>query len=343
MAYIVRSSEKTAASASEMETKALLHLLCEDVDKGAIDSFAIDFFNDVTGMDSYAFHLYDIQSKGEDSGAGELGDELVTLFKNYVSDFKDRFDVQILFVRKVTKPVLGGKDLSQFRYSDMTARSQVELRKRLVSICKKKSYIDDAAISDENIDAFLNQVLFVVAKKDKEDYIRPLIKAINTLGTTDRELRGIFNEIRRRQIGIKTSSKVEGLEVADPSDVYMTSRILSRKSIDLLVISRVLNRNPLEAGVPGPFRSIYDSLDEDEADDRIEVCQNQLALQLCSVNEFAAFWALLGEIVTLIHTMPDADIRDIYRGIAKETLIACHQLNPMSCQYLIAIVKEGLK
>ena len=68
MGYTIRSSEKTSSSASEMETKALLHLLCEDRANGNIIGFAIDFFNDVTGMDRNALRLYDIQSKGTDSG-----------------------------------------------------------------------------------------------------------------------------------------------------------------------------------------------------------------------------------------------------------------------------------
>ena len=60
-----------------METKALLHLLCEDGGNGNIVGFAIDFFNDVTGMDRNALRLYDIQSKGTDSGPSALGQELV--------------------------------------------------------------------------------------------------------------------------------------------------------------------------------------------------------------------------------------------------------------------------
>ena len=78
MGYTIRSSEKTSSSASEMETKALLHLLCEDGADGNIIGFAIDFFNDVTGMDRNALRLYDIQSKGTDSGPSALGQSLGT-------------------------------------------------------------------------------------------------------------------------------------------------------------------------------------------------------------------------------------------------------------------------
>ncbi len=343
MAYRVQSSEKTASSAAEMETKALLHLLCEDGDKGEIRGFAIDFFNDVTGMDSNAFRLYDVQSKGEDSGSGALGEELVTLFKNYVSEFKDYFVEQILFVRKVTKPVLGNQVLSEFRYENLTDASKAELRRRLIEACKQKTYIDDASITDDNVDGFLANVIFVVSKKDKEDYIRPLIKTSNAFGTTPRDLRAIFNEIKKLQTGVKSSSKVEGCEVQYPSDVFTTGHVMMRKDIELLIIQRIINRNPLEAGIPVPFKSIYDALDEDIANDRLEACQDELALQMFAVNESAAFWALLGEIVTLIHNQPDADVGTIYHAIPEKILDACHQLTPLSHQYFIAIVKEGLK
>lgn len=167
MGYIIRSSEKTSSSASEMETKALLHLLCEDGGNGNIIGFAIDFFNDVTGMDRNALRLYDIQSKGTDSGPSALGQELVTLYKNYISEFKRFFVAQILFVRSVTRPVLGDQLLTEFRYRDMTEAAQIKLRSSFVQMCRDKTYIDNDFLDDEAIDAFLDQVLFVVAKPDK--------------------------------------------------------------------------------------------------------------------------------------------------------------------------------
>lgn len=81
MTYKITASERTSASASEMETKAMLYLFCDD-DEDKIHGFAIDFFNDVTGVDRNALHLYDIQSKGNDAGPADLGEEMVTLYNN---------------------------------------------------------------------------------------------------------------------------------------------------------------------------------------------------------------------------------------------------------------------
>lgn len=341
MTYKVTSSERTAASASEMETKAMLHLLCEDDDCN-IRGFAIDFFNDVTGMDNNAFRLYDIQSKGEDSGPAALGEELVTLFKNYVSEFKDYFVKQVLFVRRVTSSVLNDPELIDFSYADMKDESKVKLRAALIDACKSKTYIADEDITDKNIDAFLEDVRIVIAKAEKADYVKPLIRTSKPLGTTDRDLRAIFSEIRKKQLGIKSSSKVEGVEVSYPYEAYNYGRVINTSDIELLVLSRVINKNPIEAGVPTPFVSIYENYEEDIADDMLNNCQLALARQMFTKREAAAFWNLLGDVVTTIRNMPNAGVDEIYRNLSHETLMACGELDALAHQYFIAIVKEGL-
>ena len=172
MTYKITASERTSASASEMETKAMLYLFCDD-DEDKIHGFAIDFFNDVTGVDRNALHLYDIQSKGNDAGPADLGREMVTLFKNYVSEFKDYFVERILFVRRIRRSVINNKDLTKFQYADMDESAQQKLRKSLINSCKEKTYVPNNAVTDTNIDSFLNKVDIVVSKKNGSDYIRP--------------------------------------------------------------------------------------------------------------------------------------------------------------------------
>lgn len=341
MTYKVTSSERTAASASEMETKAMLHLLCEDDDCN-IRGFAIDFFNDVTGMDNNAFRLYDVQSKGEDAGPAALGEELVTLFKNYVSEFKDYFVRQILFVRRVTSSVLNDPELVDFSYADMKDEAKIKLRTALIETCNSKTYIADEDITDENVDAFLENVRMVIAKAEKADYIKPLIRTTKPLGTTDHDLRAIFGEIRKKQLGVKSSSKVEGVEINYPHEAYNYGRVISTSDIELLALSRVINKNPLEAGVPAPFVSIYENFEEDIADNMLNNCQLALAKQMFTKREASAFWNLLGDVVSMIQNMPNAGVDEIYRNLSHETLVACGELDALAHQYFIAIVKEGL-
>lgn len=346
MKYKISSSERAAASSAETETKAMLHLICYDDNQDGITSFAIDFFNDVTGMDRLAAHLYDVQSKGSGTGIGPkgLGEDLVTLYKNYVSEFKDYFVKYILFVQKVTSTVKDDPELSEFKFADMKEAAQKDVRASLIKACKGKTYIDDSNVTDASIDKFLSSVAFVVSKPDREDYIRPLIKNNVTLSASDEDLRAIFNEIRKEQTGIKTNSKVEGVELTHPDQVFHYNRVIRRSNIVLLAISRIINTNPLEQGVPKPFASIYSGIAEDERDEIIEKCQADLAKQMCNVNELTPFWSLLAAIVTAIRQNPSADVETIYRLVDPSVLEECSGFeDALSYQYFIAIVKGGLK
>lgn len=346
MTYKVSSSERAAASAAETETKAMLHLICYDDSQDNITNFAIDFFNDVTGMDKLAAHLYDVQSKGPSAGIGPkgLGEDLVTLYKNYVSEFKDYFVKYILFVQKVTSTVKDDPELSEFKFADMTDEAQKDVRSSLIEACEAKAYIDDSRVTDASIDAFLNSVTFVVSKPDREDYIRPLIKANVALSASDEDLRAIFNEIRKKQTGIKTNSKVEGIELQHPDQVFHYNRVMRRSDIVLLAISRIINTNPLEKGVPKPFASIYGGIAEDERDEILEKCQADLAKQMCNVNELTPFWSLLAAIVSAIRQNPSVGVETIYRSIDSNVLKECSGFeDALSYQYFIAIVKGGLK
>ena len=100
MPYTVRSSEKLRKIASDYETKAMLYLMNFREDSSQIHYFVVDFFNDVTGMDRMAGKLWDVQSKASKSATAKaIGRELVTLFKNYVSEFE--FTEYVLFLGAV--------------------------------------------------------------------------------------------------------------------------------------------------------------------------------------------------------------------------------------------------
>ncbi|MDF7664829.1 hypothetical protein [Bifidobacterium sp. ESL0745] len=98
VSYTFASSERTTASGNDGETKAMLHLLDFDEQNDEISAFAIDCFNDVTGMDHNSFRLYDVQSKAsKNNSPKKIGESLVTLFHNFTSEFSDYFVEEILF------------------------------------------------------------------------------------------------------------------------------------------------------------------------------------------------------------------------------------------------------
>ena len=87
MPYKVQSSEKLRKSGADFETKAMLYLLNFREDSSQINYFVVDFFNDITGMDRMARKLWDVQSKALKTGSAKtIGRELVTLYKNHVSE-----------------------------------------------------------------------------------------------------------------------------------------------------------------------------------------------------------------------------------------------------------------
>ena len=104
MSYTVKSSEKTKKTGSDYETKALLYLMNFRSDSDEIHYFVVDFFNDLTGMDRMASDLWDLQSKGAKNVSPKvIGQELVTLFKNYLSDIE--FKTYILFMGGVSDSI----------------------------------------------------------------------------------------------------------------------------------------------------------------------------------------------------------------------------------------------
>ena len=346
MIYVIRSSEQNAARGNDMETRALLHLLNFRDELGEIEGFAIDFFNDVTGIDSMALHLYDIQSKASISGAKDIGEELVTLFKNYVSEFKDFFIEEVLFLGGVRKNVFEDEELSEFKFADLRLEARQIIKQSLREECLKKGYINNEDVTEENLDGFLQNVVFVVAKDTIEEYVAPLVRSSKAIVPTSNDLNAIFNEIRKAQVGIKTRTKVEGVEIEHPYEAYNYSRVLKRSDIELLVINRLINRNPLEAGIPTCFIPIYNKLQAnspEDVDDKIEECQNSLARQMFASSEATAFWRLLNAIVSGIDGNPSADVESIYQTIDPAISRACKFLDVLSVQYFISIVKDGLK
>lgn len=101
MAYTVKSSERLRPSAADTETKALLYLMNFRDDSDEIFFFVVDFFNDLTGMNKMGDKLWDLQSKGDKQPSPYIiGTELVTLYKNFVSEFE--FAYYIIFLGGVS-------------------------------------------------------------------------------------------------------------------------------------------------------------------------------------------------------------------------------------------------
>lgn len=176
MSYAVKSSEKLRKSCAEAETKALLYLMNFRPDSDDIYYFVVDFFNDLTGMDNMATKLWDIQSKGNHNvGPKAIGKELVTLFKNYMSSFV--FEAYILFVGSVTGTLRKNPALTVFGIESVKESAIKLIKSGLYEEGASKGYINNANLNEENINAFLDKVLFVVDNDTKpSEYVRAIIR-----------------------------------------------------------------------------------------------------------------------------------------------------------------------
>lgn len=344
MSYVFDTSERTTSSGNAAETKALLHLLCFDDDRDEIEAFAIDCFNDVTGMNNPSTALFDVQSKATSSTSPRgIGEDLVTLYKNYLSEFAPYFKSYTLFLGGVSSSVLQDPSLSCFRFDDMQPNAKTKVREALLTACSEKSYIDNAAVTNESIDQFLDVVKFVQSKPADTDYIRPLIRTSAAVMPNERALQRIFNEIRDSQSSFKNRPSIANKTINVPSQVWDYSRVLKRRRIELLVIERVLNRNPMEDPVPESFNAyLCNQVPEDE-DEVIEDCRNAITLQYFDKNNKEPFWRLLDAVVTELDDDPDAGIEDIYSRIDNAVRNDCDHLNRPALLYFIANIKDGMK
>lgn len=340
MPYTVRSSEKLRKTASDFETKAMLYLMNFREDSAQIHYFVVDFFNDVTGMDRMAGGLWDVQSKAsKNATAKAIGRELVTLYKNYVSEFD--FNEYILFLAAVPDTFRKDGSKNIFQISNIQERALKSVRSGLVEECRNKVYIDDATISEESIDGLLGSVWFVVDDKEPADYIREIVKRHPRIIPPNSDLIAIFNEIRNKQ-SEKKNSLVEGVVIDHIDEVLAYGRHLSTNEIRLLVLQRLINTDPLSKGIPEPFFEIYSKYPKETAKDMVEDCKRALCCALFNKAAAQGFWKMFDRIYGLIQQYPDKTLDFLFNQIDQETKDGCPDFDVLSLKYFIAKVKEGI-
>lgn len=341
MTYTVKSSERLRPSASETETKALLYLMNFRDDSEEIYYFVVDFFNDLTGMCRMAEKMWDVQSKGaKNSSPKTIGKELVTLFKNYTSEFE--FAYFILFLGGVSSTFRIDNNISNFGISNVKESALRKLKEGLKEECASKTYINDEYITDEKIDGFLNKVYFIIDDKEKKDYVKKIIKLDPLIIPKDEVLVAIFNEIMNTQASKKNNIVVEDLILQLPSDAINYGRHLSVSEIKLLVLNRILTQNILRAELPKSFLPIYNNYPEESRANLLEDCQLDFFKALFDTTSQDDYWKLFGEVYKLIIDNPKDDINSIFTKIDRSLKKRCRHFNVLSLKYFISKIKDGL-
>lgn len=342
MSYKIESTEKLRHSASENETKAMLYLMNFRKDSDEIYYFVVDFFNDLTGMDRMSQKLWDLQSKGASSSSpNAIGKELVTLFKNYISDFE--FNYYILFLGGVTRSLREDDTKNIFGISNIKASAEKKLRNGLLTECEQKTYIDDAKITDENIDNFLGKVIFVIDDKKPSEYVKAIIKIRPSIIPDETTLTAIFNEIRDKQASKKNISSLEGITIETTDEALEYCRHLTSSEIKLMVLGRIINRNPFEKGVPLSFIPIYKRFPPEKQKETLEDCQLSLSRALFDKNGADNFWSLFEDVYNTIISNSKDGVNTIFQKLDRSIIRRCPNFDVLSLKYFIASVRDGVQ
>lgn len=342
MVYTVSSSEKLRKSAADAETKALLYLMNFHDNSNEIYYFIVDFFNDLTGMNRMAGKLWDIQSKGaKQNSPNALGKELVTLYKNFVSELE--FSGYILFVGGVSSSVRIDSTKNIFKIDNIKDSAMKKLKEGLTKEAEQKTYINPDDITTDKINTFLDNVMFVIDDKEPSDYVRAIIKDHVALIPGNDELIAIFNEIRKHQADKKNTNPVENITITTIDQSLNYYRHLTNGQIKLLVIGRIINKNPFEKGCPFPFIDIYTSWPQESRKEMLEDCKIALSRALFNKNLTEAFWMLFNEIYNKILDYPNKNVEEIFHLLDRDIKEKCEDFDVLSLKYFIATVKEGLQ
>lgn len=341
MSYTVQSSEKLRKTGADGETKALLYLMNLRSDSNEIHYFIVDFFNDITGMDRFSTKLWDVQSKsGKNNTPKLIGRELVTLFKNYLSELE--FSYYILFLGGVSVSFRNDNTLTSFDISNVTSTSLNRLKDGLMEEALSKEYIEDKYITEQNISDFLENVIFVIDDKAPSDYVKAIIQDHPQIIPEKKILDAIFNELRNEQAS-KKNSLVEGITIQTTDEALNHCRHLTNNEIRLFVLQRIINRNPIEKGVPQSFVPIYSMWAPEQQRDMIDECKQALCRALFNKNAAHEFWVLFEAIYNIIISNPQYTVQEIYTAIDNNTKEASPDFDVLSLKYFISVVKDGVQ
>ena len=344
MVYIVQSTEKNNSKASEYETKGMLYLMCEHSNANEMFYFVIDFFNDVTSVHRMGHKAWDLQSKGESKlTATKIGNYLVTLYKNYLSDL--HFSSFILFVAGISPTHLIDKSINVFCIDNFNENHKKIILESLKSKAYNVSYIDNSKISDNNLQDFISKVTFVINNKEKHEYIKNIIQNNSSLIVDDNFLTKIFNEIRDAQ-SVKKNIATEGMKVNNLEDFVSTGKYITNNDIILMILSRLIHKDNIDKqGAPICFIQYLNSLceTEDKISELINDCQNDIHRMLFDKNNATNYWELFFDIYKIIKDNPSLSVLDIYTILGPEKFSKVQHLNFNSAKYFIALIKDGIK
>lgn len=316
----------------------MLYLLGMRSDSNEIEIITVDCFNDVTGLNSNASKLWDVQSKNHKSlPPSKIGESLFTLYDNYVSTIS--FHAYILFMPKLDRGYLIDENLNTYGYKNIKSKQRTGIEKKL----KEKINGDKSGTVPSLFYDFLDNVLFVEDNKRISTYIKSLSKFKNKKSVPEDVYDRIFLEIRNAQSVLK-NSYIENETISHPSEVLKFDRHISKKEINTLLISRLIGIDVFSfPGIPIPFVPFTFGLDEEEIKDLLQECNENLSRAFFDKNGCREFWKISESLINLVKMAPKKNVKDIYDDLMSKIKIRTIYLTEKTIQYMISLVKTGLE
>ncbi len=332
-------TEQLNEKASEFETKSLLYLLSMREDSHEINTFIIDCFNDVTGATENCSKLWDVQSKGiKTLRPITIGESLITLFENYLSEIK--FDFYILFFPKLKDIYFVDNNITVFNIDNFQDKYISKIVEGLKNEYKKRN---NRNIDEETILNFIKEVSFVVDKDNKSKYIKNIIEPKKYFEKNNEFFDSIFDEIRDKQSVLKNMS-IHHKEIEKASEVLQYNKYLKKNDIEMLIVNRIIGADIFKnIGVPLEFYQIIKNYDIDNQKDIIHKCNSEISLMIFNNSDKKIFWSFFEKIYLLLKENFTYTLDDIFEEIKDEKIIRKKILNEISAKYFIALIKEGVE
>ncbi|MDE6952494.1 MAG: hypothetical protein K2P09_01625 [Erysipelotrichales bacterium] len=356
--YKIFGSEFTASRGNEYETKSLLYLVSLHKQKKEMYYYLVDVFNDVSGMSIDGKYIVDVQSKGhKNMSPFQLGERLVTLFKNYISNFNFEDYILVVSTMLSNKHLKMGIDLNKKEYNlistindDALVLCKNGLKEKVASYSIIKEWIDitNEDIVDSYIDEFVRKVHIYVADKNKEDYVESIL-GIDNYNDKDLLL-DIFDEIAKHQIFKKSKNSIEGKEVMTPIDTLRFKRHLTNDQIQLLIVKRIIDNEYIANKYAAPRDFIfYLSCHEPKSyhDEIIDKCKDQIAVSLFNRNNRDIFWQGFMNIYFQVYELYDENrtLDEYYNLLNIEDFekVLFKNDDYYTKLYILAMIIEGVK
>lgn len=336
VSYVFTKTEQNNLKASVFETKSLLFLAAQGSKYKQVNYLTIDCFNDVSGM-SKGEQIWDVQAKNEQSlTPRKIGRYLITLYENYISDFKPFFQEFIFFMPQVKTDYVNNEKLTIYKLDNFKENH----KQKVVEGLKVQANLDEHA----DLNDFFNQLLFVEDRSEEQTYVKNIMHFKSSKLCDEKFYKEIFKEIRDRQTALK-NSEIENEVINTPSDVLKFNRSITSQDLQVFVLNRFIGSDVFSnmRNCPSSYLIYTRHIDEDEMEDHIYDQNSALSRAFFDKHNQQYFWQLFEAIFKEFYQDKHKKVRDIMNALKPIVIDRVQHMDIHSTRFLVAMIRDGLK